>query len=113
MTDLKQKLIKGITVNMGGADYIIPPLNLDQVEELLPEINSFKDLVALHAMTKEQRDTLLKVTLAAMNRNYPEMTTEELRKLIDAGNALEVWLGIMGVSGLKKSMDSLTGMANR
>jgi hypothetical protein len=89
------KLIKGVKVELGGDEYIIPPLNLEQLEEqaeLLDRLGTITDLA-------EQRQGLLELALVALQRNYPELTLTRLKQLIDLGNIQAVSAAIMGGNG--------------
>jgi hypothetical protein len=87
-------MIEGKKVQMGGKEWIVPPLN-------------FRSL-------KAHREALMTATPAslvasgkvvdliheALKRNYPELTLDELEDMLDMGNALAVTEAVLGVSGL-------------
>jgi probable phage associated protein len=50
----------------------------------------------------KQISTVIDCAHAAMKRNYPDMTREEVADLIDIGNMNEVFAAVMDVSGLKR-----------
>jgi hypothetical protein len=97
MSDEPRKLIKGVTLNLGGDDYVVPPLNLEQLEEHAEII----DKLAGPLSAKEQRPLQVTLIKAALSRNYPEITAEQLRKLLDLGNLLETYLAVMAMSGFE------------
>jgi hypothetical protein len=49
----------------------------------------------------EDLDTIVDMTLAALKRNYPEITRKELEDLIDLGNLKEIVDVVAGVSALE------------
>ena len=95
MGEETRKLIKGVTLNLGGEDYVMPALNLEQCEEFAEDL----DNLATTLPVKEQRVIVVKLALAALQRNYPEMTLTKVKQLIDLGNYLEVHGAILGING--------------
>lgn len=90
---------EGVAINLGGTEYTVPPLSLGQIKkykDLLSQIKVSND------PTVEDFDNLLTVIHAALSRNYPEITVEQLTEMIDLGNLGMVVQAVMGVSGLKK-----------
>lgn len=90
------KLIKGVALELGGEDFVVPPLALGDLELLQERLAAFS---AAQAPTdQESVRTVIDATLAALQRNYPEMTRERLVRLLDVGNMHEAMLAVMGVS---------------
>ena len=94
-------MIEGKPINLGGTEYVVPPLNLGQIRRLQKEIESIGKLDAA-TMNDRTVGTMLKVIHAGVSRNYPEMTLEQLEEIIDLGNIRTVTEAVLGVSGLKK-----------
>lgn len=90
--------VKGIVLNMGGADYVVPPLSLGALEQLQERIAAFTG----DASNKEQVATAIDATFAALKRNYPDLTRQDVAELIDLGNMGEVFEAVMDVSGMKR-----------
>lgn len=99
MTD--RKMIEGKTLNLGGTEYIVPPLNLGHIRRLQKDIERINQLDA-RSLDNDAVDTMLKIIHTGLSRNYPDMTMEQLEELIDLGNMREVTQAVLGVSGLKK-----------
>lgn len=74
--------IPGTLVNLGGVEFAMPPLNLDQVQRFEESIKTLGQKPTL----KENMDDALPIVHAALTRNYPDLTLEDLRALIDIGN---------------------------
>ncbi len=92
--------IPGVSINLGGHDLIVAPLSLDQVQALdsqIQELNSVDGMKLAEAVGKG-----LPVMLAAVQRNYPDMTEDSLRPLIDLGNFKELINIIIDSSGYKR-----------
>lgn len=90
--------VKGIAVRLGGESYVIPPLSLGALEQLQGRVAAFQGDIR----DKEQVATVIDAAHAALKRNYPEITREEIADLIDVGNMAEVFEAVMDVSGLKR-----------
>jgi hypothetical protein len=90
--------IPGVRVNLGGEEYVIPPLSLSALEQLEERLATFEgDL-----RDKEQRETLVVVLHAAIARNYPHVTLGHLRDVLDIGNSMDAFGACMDVSGLRR-----------
>lgn len=89
--------IKGITLILAGDKYVIPPLTLGALEDVQERLASYDG-----SLSKESIATVIDVTLLAVRRNYPDMTRESLRGIIDLENMADVMNAVMDVSGLRR-----------
>lgn len=89
---------KGIPVQLGERSFIVPPLALGALEQLQDRIADFKGDIR----DASQVATVLDAAHAALKRNYPDVTREEVADLVDVGNMAEVFEAVMDVSGLKR-----------
>lgn len=89
---------KGQDQNLGGTTYVVPPLALGAVKELLPRIQKMKSMDGVPS--SDDIDTMIDVLGAAIRRNYPDVTSAMLLDLIDLGNVKPIFRMIMGMSGL-------------
>jgi hypothetical protein len=96
MKETAKKLIKGVTLNLGGEDYVIPPLNLDQLEEYTEIIEK---LGTPGITNQETYNIIATLAAAALSRNYPDITLEQVRTMLDLGNIIAVNAAVMGGSG--------------
>jgi len=92
-------VIPGLTIAMGGADWVVPPLTLGQLRRLMPRLQQLGEVGA--AMAEPQIAVLIDVVAAALQRNYPDMTAERVEELLDLGNAAAVLGAVLTGSGLK------------
>jgi hypothetical protein len=90
--------IPGTMINLGGREYILAPLNLDQVqqfEEVIPKLGQAATL-------QENIKQSLPLIHASLSRNYPEITIEDVRKIVDLGNFAAASWAIVSLSGYKR-----------
>lgn len=85
----------GIAIVLGGDTFIMPPLALGKLEQLQKRIQNFTG-----GTDADSINTVLDCAHAALARNYPEMSRDELGELVDVGNMMEVMQAAMDVSGL-------------
>lgn len=97
----------GIAVTLGGRDFTVPPLCLRDVKRFLPLMAELFGKSPLEQMTLTSE-----VILAALQRNYPELTMDELDVLLDPVSISSVMEAIMEASGLKKKAASPTDPAS-
>lgn len=83
--------IPGTSVNLGGHELVLAPLNLDQLTELSPSIEALgkQDTLA------QNIERGLPIIHASLLRNYPEMTLDDVRALVDVGNVGPAFAAIM------------------
>jgi hypothetical protein len=92
-------MIPGVKVSMGGKEFEVPPLTLGQLRRLMPKVRLLTEIDT--SMGEEQIGILIELVTAALNRNYPDITAEQVENLLDLGNAQEVMSSILTGSGLK------------
>lgn len=90
--------IKGLAINLGGADFVVPPLSLGALEQLEERLKAFSGDIT----DKSQVATAIDALHAALRRNYPEMTREQVADMIDVGNMIEAFEAVMDVSGTRR-----------
>lgn len=92
----------GVRVNLGGKEYVIPPLTLSALEQLEDRLETFQG----NLRDKDQRETMLAVLHACLSRNYAGITIDYLRDVVDVGNAMDAFGACMDVSGLRRKAQS-------
>lgn len=90
---------EGEIVNLAGTDYTVPALSLRQVRELASKLEKL-DAEATGMPAAEQMEAVVDVLHAALSRNYPDMTKEQVLDLIDLGNMTSLVKAAMRTSGL-------------
>ena len=101
-------MTSGVKINLGGTDYILPPLNCEALEQFGDQLETLNDqpLVKKIGITVD-------LTLACLSRNYPEIKRDEVARFIDLSNMSDVIAVIMGVSGLEKIEGEAKGKAKK
>jgi hypothetical protein len=88
-------MIPGVTIQMGGQDWLVPSLTIGQLRRL-------KDARKALASGDEEKvlAAICTIVAAALSRNYPDMTEQKVEDLIDLQNRDEVVAAVLGNSGL-------------
>ena len=89
--------IKGITLELGGEDFVVPPLPLGALESLQERIEVFTG-----GLDKGSVATVIDCLHASLKRNYPDKTREDVADLVDVANMGEVMQAVMDVSGMRR-----------
>jgi hypothetical protein len=82
----------GQTIYMGGQDWVIPGLSVRQFRTHFlalaknPKIPEGASLEETERLLNESLDEKLPIVLAAMQRNYPDLTEERLLDMLDVVN---------------------------
>jgi hypothetical protein len=92
-------MIPGVAVAMGGQDWLVPPLTLGQLRRLMPKVRQLTEIGA--SMGEAQIGVLVEIVAAALQRNYPHVTADNVENLLDLGNASVVLNAVLTGSGLK------------
>lgn len=100
-------MIDGAPVKMGGKEWVVPALSFGQLRRLMPQINSLAGFVGVPS--DEQIDGMGAIIHAALSRNYPEVTLEEVIDMLDLSNAANVLMAVMGQAGLVQSGEPKAG----
>jgi hypothetical protein len=95
------QLIEGVEIKLGAETYTVPALSIGQVRRLLPKIKAMRSVANPLDIDDEQWRTMLEIILAALQRNYPNVTSEMLEDIVDARNMRQLFPAIMGQSGLE------------
>ncbi len=98
--------IPGRQINMGGLLLTFAPLSLDQVQALEPVVAKMgpQEGKTLAATIEDA----LPILLASLQRNYPDLTIEQLRPLVDVGNFGEATSAVIDISGYGRTLPGET-----
>lgn len=98
MATLRENPIEGQTISMGGRDFIVPALTLPLVKRYIQDVEALQQ--NKEAPLQDYWDLQYGTIHAAMKRNYPDLTMDELYELVDMNNLVDVFKAIAGKSGL-------------
>ena len=91
---------EGVVIRLGGRDLTIPSLSVGQAKRLWPQILELDSGITVQNLPQKHEQSI-EIILAAVNRNYPEITREQLEEWIDLGNIRRVLLVVSGQSGMR------------
>lgn len=92
-------MIDGIKIKLGGVDVVLPPLNLKGLRKVLPLMERWNASLTL----AEQVDMMVPIFHAALLRNYPDLTIDEMEDRMNADEvipAINALPGLLELSGL-------------
>ncbi len=91
---------EGLKLVLAGEEFIIPPLTFRQLRTLLPKLGKLQDVDA--AFDEEQLDAVADIAHAALSRNYPSLTREELEDHLTFADVPAVITAVLTGSGLSQ-----------
>lgn len=97
---------KGIKKEIGGVEYIIPPISLGTLEQMQERITQVTDSTDASSVS-----TVIDATHASLKRNYPDITREHVADIIDVENMMDIYEAVMDVSGLKRKALETAGVS--
>ena len=94
-------MIDGIVMKLGDKEYTVPPLNLKRVRKLLPVL---QDVIGkpVNELTEEQLNSLTEIVFQSLQRNYPDITKDEVEEIIDFKNLRVVVGAVLGQNRLSE-----------
>lgn len=91
--------IKGIPADLGGRQWIVPPISAGALESMRERLDAFAGDIS----DPKQFSTAIDLVHVAMRRNYPDLTREHLAdELLDVENLLDVVGMALDVGGLRR-----------
>jgi hypothetical protein len=90
----------GKVIVLGNVEYVVPAIAFRELKKLLPRLQKLNVLEG-GMPNAEDLDTITEMAHAAIQRNYPEVTLDELDGVLDMRNLREVVLTVMGQTGLE------------
>lgn len=90
--------VPGIAIAFPGRGaLVVPPLPLGVVEQMHTRLSGWKA-----GIDAESVKTIIDATLASLQQNYPDLTRDDVGRMVNVGNMIEVFEALMDVSGLKR-----------
>jgi hypothetical protein len=98
------ELIPGIELDFGGGRVMtVPPLSLGALQRLQKKLEALSGAATLEPASVA---TVIEAGHAALVRNYPQLTPEDVAELIDVGNMHEVVASVLDVAGVRRKADA-------
>lgn len=102
------ELYEGEKIKIRGREYIVPGLSFGQIERLADKIEQIS--ISGNKLTKEMIQAITEITYAALSRNYPEITQDEVKEMLDTRNMQNIFEAIMGASGFNNGGNAENAM---
>jgi hypothetical protein len=110
--EMVQEPIEGTALNLGGTVFIVPPVSLGWLK-----VNKvkMKAIMSMETATPDQimdvLPDLVDVLQAAIRRNYPDITVEQLSDVVDMRNFEECLKAAMGKTDVTLTVKGASGEA--
>jgi hypothetical protein len=101
----ERKLIKGVTINLGGEELILPPLNLEGLEECA----EYLDKLFTAASTKDQVFCIGPLLHASLRRNYPDITLEHIKQVVELKDIAPLTQAFAEANGYRQAGEPAPG----
>lgn len=92
--------IEGVVVKLCGLDAVVPPLKAKHIRKFTANMEQFRK-----ATPETSLGVILDITIpvihAALTRNYPSLTIDDVYELIDAATFAAAIQGVMAQSGYR------------
>lgn len=95
-------MIEGIKVNLGGREFVAPPIPLKIFRTKAAWFDELNKLNRTNMMTPAAEEAVVGIIHSALIRNYPNLTPEEVEDLLDLRSMTETVQAIMDFSGAVK-----------
>lgn len=100
---------EGVEISIGQEKYILPPLSFRQLRKYQPLLEEYSGKTKEEIMRKASLFDLLRLTPvvhAALSRNYPSITLDEIEDKMGIesaadGKLLKIVTAVFGVSGVE------------
>jgi len=100
-------MIDGVSISLGGTEYVVPALSFKQLRNLQPKLATLGTVKGIPS--EAQLDAVAEVVHAALSRNYPDLTLDQVGDMLDLTNMKHIVPAIMGISGLVSEGEALAG----
>ena len=107
--EVPHPIIPGVEIELAGTVYVVPPISLGALQRFQKRLKTFGGGAG-------EDDYLLvsDCTLAALKRNYPDITMEHLtEQLLDISNMNDVMMAVMDAAGIKRKEQEAERLAAR
>ena len=88
---------EGEPVTLGRRTFVVPALSVKQARELWPEILEMDQGITKQNLPQKQSQMIAIIT-AAISRNYPDITKDEIETLVDLRSIRKLMMIVMANS---------------
>ena len=106
------KTIRGRTINLKGEDYVLPPLNLENLRNLEADINRLAADSENPAKGIERFEIMSRVVATALRRNYANISDIDILTMLDLGNVVEAYNTALAASGFEPVGEATPAVTN-
>lgn len=92
-------MFKGKKMTLGEREFVVPALSLGQLRNGGVELLRQHDETSAKGQGFDAMELRGKLIHLALQRNYPDLTEEDVFGLLDMANTGEVWQTVLGLSG--------------
>ena len=94
---------KGVALTLGDETFVVPPLTLGAFEDHGDALRAFDG-----SPSKDNVRLVVDPLTSALKRNYPEITREKVRDLVDLSTMSQAMFALMSVSGATEAPEGNT-----
>jgi hypothetical protein len=99
-------MIEGVEIKLGDKTYVVPALNFKLLKKHKADIEVITSATPDAGLDTEIADRVVKVVHAALTRNYPNITLDEIEDGLDLRNNRNVMGALLGQSGFVAAGES-------
>lgn len=97
-------MLDGVKIKLGGEDYLLPPLNLKLLRKFQAEVECLTDPAKVKELGfTEYSLKALPLLVANLQRNYPELTAEEVEERLPVAAIPTLINKMMTTSGFEET----------
>ena len=96
-----EKTRGGVWVRFGLEEYRVPPLAFGVLQELAQHVDVLQSMDPSHP-TQEQMGIVFWLVHKALQRNYPDMTLEQVQEMLDLENCTAVLEATLSAAGFRR-----------
>ena len=96
------ELFEGVKLRIGRGEYVVPALTVRQLKQFRPVLAGMARFQSADP-TDEDMDQVMGMVHAALSRNYPDLTVEQLGDMVDLRSLPAIVKAIAGQTGLDRA----------
>jgi hypothetical protein len=98
-------VIDGLVLKIGEQEFIVPAVNFKGVKRIEKLLKKLCDIPAKGGVLNiDQVDIITEIVLIGLQRNYPDLTKDQLEGILDFNNIQRVLEAVTGQAGFKSEI---------